>query len=83
MVATPRIPQRPARELAREKNSQNKEYMEERRESVARFLCTFYMEARKLHLSFDKVVNNPLGLCNFTPPALQSRIVIPPTASTT
>jgi hypothetical protein len=28
-------------------------------------LTTFYLEARKLHLPFDKVINNPMSLLNY------------------
>ena len=42
--------------------------MQRRRDSLARFLTTFYLEARKLHLPFDKVINNPMSLLNYQPP---------------
>ena len=77
IIPLPRPTPRPIRDPIT-KNPGNKEYVEERRESVARFLCTFYLEARKLHLSFDKVINNTMSLLSFTPPQ-QQKIVTNPT----
>jgi hypothetical protein len=79
-VANNRVAQRQERESARERNYENKEFLEERNVTMAKFLSTCYLGARPLNLTFERVMNETMTLSNFTPMPQRNHtsVVYPP-----
>jgi len=49
--------------------------MEERNVTIGKFLATLYLSGRGMNLTFDRLMNDPMSLANYTPITQRSNLI--------